>query len=110
MNAFAYKPKRPQNRIFRLIENRKKSILFGIIFLALILTTFSRKGFISRFFLDAEVQELRENVEALKREQTILKNERERILHDPLTQEHIAREEHGMIRPGETVYRILPAK
>ena len=49
--------------------------------------------------LVAEVDSLQRIVDSLERY-------RQAILEDPVTQERIAREEFGMIRPGELLYRF----
>ena len=49
--------------------------------------------------LASEVDSLRDEVDSLERYRTA-------ILEDAATQERIAREEFGMIRPGEILYRF----
>jgi cell division protein FtsB len=48
-------------------------------------------------------------VEALKLAIDSLQALATRVEQDPAEQERIAREEFGMIRPGEILYRLLPA-
>jgi cell division protein FtsB len=53
-----------------------------------------------RAALQASVDSLRQEVDSLRRY-------REAIATDPAVQERIAREEFGMIRPGELLYRFV---
>ena len=55
---------------------------------------------------DAAVE--RAEVEALKAALDSLQALAGRIEKDPAEQERIAREEFGMIRPGEILYRLVP--
>ena len=49
-------------------------------------------------------------VERLKAEIDSLSNAAKALETDPATQERVARESFGMLRPGEILYRIEPAK
>lgn len=49
---------------------------------------------------------LRHEIDSLSRIVDSLKRYRQRVLNDPKTQERIAREEFGMIRGKELLYRI----
>jgi cell division protein FtsB len=62
------------------------------------------------------LRELRSQLTALERENTALRQQADRLVqtidrlrNDPVYLEHIAREERGMVRPGETVLKF-PAK
>jgi cell division protein FtsB len=61
------------------------------------------------------VRQLREQLVGLERENAHLRREAERLAqaidrlrNDPLYLERIAREERGMVRPGETVLKFPP--
>ncbi|MFZ1731360.1 MAG: septum formation initiator family protein [Bacteroidota bacterium] len=64
----------------------------------------------SRYQISADLQDKQDRVIALKRDMQNLARERDRLRDDHKAIEHVARETHGMIKPGEIVYRILPAK
>jgi cell division protein FtsB len=49
-------------------------------------------------------------IQALERELDSLRAEAEALERDPATQERVAREEFGMIRPGEVLYRVEVVK
>ncbi|MBE0643295.1 MAG: septum formation initiator family protein [Bacteroidetes bacterium] len=71
---------------------------------------FSTKGFVSRVQISADLQDKKDRVIALQRDMQNLTRERDRLRDDHKAIEHVARETHGMIKPGEIVYRIVPAK
>lgn len=71
---------------------------------------FSTKGFISRLRIEGEISEKETRVIELQRDIQRLARQRELLREDRATIEHVARESHGMIRPGEIVYRIVPAE
>src|SRR3954466_3367438 len=50
-----------------------------------------------------QVADLRHTVDSLERVATALER-------DPRTQERVAREAFGMLRPGEFLYRLVPAE
>lgn len=61
------------------------------------------------------VRHLREQLQALERENVSLRRDAERLAqtidrlrNDPAYLERIAREERGMVRPGETVLKFPP--
>jgi cell division protein FtsB len=61
------------------------------------------------------VREMRTQLEALERDNATLRQQAEqlaqqidRLRHDPVYLERVAREERGMVRPGETVLKFPP--
>ena len=61
------------------------------------------------------LREMRGQLQSLERENVALRREAERLAHvidrlrhDPVYLERIAREERGMVRPGETVLKFPP--
>jgi cell division protein FtsB len=76
-----------------------------VIFLLLWIAFFDSHSLIRRYRWHAEYERLQQENQRLQRETERLRQE----LAEPLTDERIeeiAREEYGMIRPGETVYRV----
>jgi len=67
---------------------------------------FSPRGVIKRISLDAERARLEEQVAAAEAEQGELLRQSRDLDHDLAVIEKIAREKYGMIRPGETVYKV----
>ena len=59
--------------------------------------------------LRREVAAEQEKVALLKQALDSLGREAMAIEHDPRVQEHVAREQFGMIRRGELLYKLVPA-
>jgi cell division protein FtsB len=60
--------------------------------------------------LRRQVRDERAAVERLKLEIDSLRQEAEALERDPVTQERVAREAFGMLRPGEILYRVERVK
>ncbi|MEX2585617.1 MAG: septum formation initiator family protein [Balneolaceae bacterium] len=60
----------------------------------------------TRYELSQRKGDLQERIEQLKEETLELEEDLERLEKSPDLLERIAREEYGMRKPGETVYRI----
>jgi cell division protein FtsB len=91
---------------------KKKSFRIGtLVFIpALSFVLFSNRGVIQRINLESQKEDLVRQVEQLKKEQARL-NEKSKLLEsDPAMIEKIAREKFGMIRDGETVYKLKKGK
>jgi cell division protein FtsB len=56
--------------------------------------------------LHQQVKEERVAIARLKAENDSLEREANALEHDPAEQERVAREQFGMIRPGEILYRV----
>jgi cell division protein FtsB len=67
---------------------------------------FSRHGYLRRRELARENERLQTEIEDLKRENERLREELNR-LDDPEAVEKLAREELGLVKDGETVYRFV---
>ncbi len=77
------------------------AILGGLIYLAS-----SADGFIKRGELEREKLKLEAEIETLQDENRILRQKLERLKSDPAYVEDEARKKLGLVRPGETVYRL----
>lgn len=83
-------------------------------FLVLLLSTFLIAWFAfidtyslkARWDLNSQKKELQERTEELNAESEELKTKIEQLDKDPALLEKIAREEYGMRKPGETVYKV----
>jgi cell division protein FtsB len=84
------------------------SLLVGIPVVSFIL--FSPRGVVKRISLDAEKTRLEEEVALAEDEQVALLRQSRGLDHDLGVIEKIAREQYGMIRPGETVYKVKKEK
>lgn len=86
----------------------KKSILIGILFAAVTSWMIFFDTFSILNYMDLHRREklLHEEIEKLQSEIQVLETELEDMSNNPATLERVAREEYGMRKPGETVYRI----
>ncbi len=76
-------------------------VLVGILFVAVLPTRTLLQQRRDTRAATAELRDLRERNEALE--------ERARRLRDPREIEQLAREQYGLVRPGEEPYVVLPA-
>lgn len=86
----------------------RKSFL-GLILGGIVLVWFSffdTYSIWTRVELNQQKAELKEQKERLKSETEVLKQKIEHLETDPFLLERIAREEYGMKKEGETVYKI----
>ncbi len=60
--------------------------------------------------LRRQIHEQERSIEQLRIEIDSLAEYAAKLQRDPFTQEKVARERFGMIRPGETLYQIEPAR
>lgn len=94
----------PSNRLFSR-RTRKRLLIAGLVLLGLWLLFFDSHSLVKRYTWHQELDRLRQENKVLK--QRI--NELDKTLEEGLSAEdieRIAREEYGMRRPGETVYRL----
>lgn len=110
MPPYGYPKQRKQHKVVRVLQNRTYTILLVSAILISGYFLFSTKGFVSRLRISGDVQQKQERVIALQRDMQNLSRERDRLKLDNKAVEHVARETHGMIKPGEIVYRILPSE
>ena len=68
------------------------------------------KGFLETIRARRQYRELAASLEALRHENSRLRDEVRRLNEDPATIEAIARRDLGLIRPGEVVFIIKDAK
>lgn len=92
-----------------LVKRKKRAgILFILVlFTFLFLLSIGKRGFIQQFRVRLQRRQLKKEIVALKEEKKRLEKEKEK-LNDPETIEKIAREEYGMARKNEKVYRVIP--
>ena len=86
-------------------------VLAAIVIAAALVFAFSagEYGTMDWFALRGEERAERARIEALERQVDSLQKVAKGLERDPRTQERVAREEFGMIRKGEPVYRLVPA-
>jgi cell division protein FtsB len=87
--------------------------LVGLVMLAagLVFGAFGGEyGTLDWWQLKRQVRDERAAIQRLKLELDSLRWEADALEHDPATQERVAREQFGMIRPGEILYRVETVK
>ncbi|MDI3503940.1 MAG: cell division protein FtsB [Candidatus Cloacimonadota bacterium] len=90
-------------------------IVWYIFFLALLLlflwiTVTGRNSFLNTYKLRRKVEKLELETSRLKAVNDSLANENARLKTDPQAAEKAAREEFGLTKPDEKVFRFVPAK
>jgi cell division protein FtsB len=86
---------------------RRVVYIFSSVLVALVLfTAFGERGVFHLWRLWGEKKHLEEKTFLLQKENDALRERVSRIRHDDLYLEKIAREELGLVRPGEMVYRF----
>ncbi len=85
-----------------------KSFLFSVLaaFLVVWILFIDTYSLYTRYDLYQKKEELIERTESMKQETEILEKKIRNLQNDTGLLEKIAREEYGMRKPGETVYRI----
>ncbi len=78
----------------------------GIVAVILGFILFGNRGVIQRVNLEIEKQHMTEQIKEAEAETEHLREKLEQVAQDDAFIEKIARERYGMIRSGETVYRI----
>jgi cell division protein FtsB len=111
-NHFYRKKKSPwdlRETFRRLRRNRRSLIPLSIALLVCGYLAFSDHGVIQRIRLTKQKAEMEQKIREAEVEAIRLKAELKELETDRTAQERVAREQHGMVRSGETVYRITPA-
>ncbi|MBA4312977.1 MAG: hypothetical protein C0417_10135 [Chlorobiaceae bacterium] len=103
-----YRKEKPKLKTWLTKTLRKKSVLIGLLIGLPLLSfmLFSNKGILQRISLESEKKAAEEKVKLIKIEQQKLLNESKALDNDPKAIERVAREKYGMIKQGETVYKI----
>ncbi|HWP56407.1 MAG TPA: septum formation initiator family protein [Candidatus Acidoferrales bacterium] len=83
--------------------------LGALIFALALFTFFGDRGIVHIWRLADEKRKLDEASFLLQQENEALRHKIHRLRHDDLYLEKVAREELGLVRPGEIVYRFAPA-
>ncbi|MEX0771315.1 MAG: septum formation initiator family protein [Balneolaceae bacterium] len=86
----------------------KKSFLISLLvaFVAVWFAFFDTYSLYTRYQLHQRKADLEERTEELRRETEVLEQKIDELESNPELLEKIAREEYGMRKPGETVYKI----
>ena len=92
---------------------RRKRLHLLLIFVTLVLlldALVGEKGLLETIRARRQYRELTASVERIRSENARLREEARRLLEDPSAIESLAREELGLIRPGEMLFIVKDAK
>jgi cell division protein FtsB len=92
---------------------RRKRLHLLLIFVTLVLLVdalVGEKGLLETIRARRQYRELTASIERLRSENARLREEARRLLEDPSAIESLAREELGLIRPGEMLFIVKDAK
>ena len=79
-------------------------VLFSI---ALIVhNVFSQNGYLASRRQRLEVQSLQQKIQQIKAENEQLDHENQALKNDPAAVERLAREQYGLVKPGDRVYSV----
>jgi cell division protein FtsB len=93
-----------------IVQNKKMMILLSIGGPLLLFVLFNNRGVLQRMKLENQKNELEVRVQELRREQSELEQFSRLLDGDRATIEKVARERYGMVRDGETLYRVHRTK
>lgn len=92
----------------KTIKNRKTLLLgLGAILILLVLLSFGKRGFIQQIRVQRERVRLQRAIQTLEEQKTALEEDKQK-LNDPEEVEKVAREEYGMAKEKEKIYRVVP--
>ena len=91
------------------IHNKRMGKIFIVLcfITLLLLLSVGKRGFIQQYRVRQERNRLKQEIESLQAGKKQLEEEKEK-LNDPEQIEKIAREEYGMAKKNEKVYRVVP--
>ena len=92
---------------------RKRGLHVLLIFITLVLIVdalVGEKGLMQSMNARRQYRQLQASLEELKRENAALREEMRRLSEDPATIESLARQDLGLIRPGEVVFILKDLK
>ncbi len=90
------------------LRSRRAGVYAGGALLVLVLmhTLFGPYGYLSMRRSEREIEQLRREIDRLDRENVQLSGEIRALQSDPAAIEKAAREEMGLARPGELIFRL----
>jgi cell division protein FtsB len=94
-----------------LWRRRGVHLLLGFVTLVLVIDSLvGEKGLLESMRAQRQYQQLEQSLDGLKRENARLREEARRLREDPTKIESLARQELGLMRPGEVVFILKDVK
>jgi len=78
--------------------------------LVILVAVFHEDGILTVNNFDHELVEFKAQNDVLKKRNQLLRSEIDALKSDPFAVEILAREKLNLVRPGETVYQLVPQK
>jgi len=90
----------------------QKSILLSVTFclLVILVAVFHENGILIVNNFDHELVKFKARNDMLEKKNRLLRSEIDALKSDPFAVEILAREKLNLVRPGETVYQLVPQK
>lgn len=110
-NQFYRKKKSPwdlREPLRQLLRNKRFLLVLAIGLPLAGVVLFGSRGVISRVRLEHQKAGLEQQLREAEAENRRLREQSKALDGDRATIERMAREKHGMVRPGETVYKAAP--
>jgi cell division protein FtsB len=104
--------RRPEIRavLKRLLGNRRLMVGLVLGLPLLLFVLFGNRGVVQRVRLQAQKSQLEQKIREAEAEAKRLQAESRALEGDRKTIEKVAREKYGMVREGETVYRVARSR
>ena len=90
----------------KLTKDKRLRYLFVVVVPVIAFMTFSDKGILTRLSLESKKEEMLVQVQEARQEQLRLQSLSKSLDSDAAVIEKIAREKYGMVKEGETVYKV----
>ncbi|MFC1553010.1 septum formation initiator family protein [candidate division KSB1 bacterium] len=108
-------PAQAQKNISKLVKQKKRKIRRIIVLLVVLIAAyifgFGDYGYYQYYLLKSEEKELVKALDELQAEAESLAKEIDLLSKKDLEYlEKVAREEHGLVKPGEKIYQLTPNK
>lgn len=93
-------------------QMKKRNLILSVVVIVPVVSfmTFSNKGLLKRMSLESEKRAILEKIDEAKMEERKLGEQSKALESDPKAIEKVAREKYGMVKPGETVYKVKKEK
>jgi|GEM_PF-253958 len=95
-----------KEKVLKLLKNKRFMVRFVLGSIVVLYVSFGTHGVIQRMRLQHQKSELAAKIQEAETETKRLQAESKALDGDPKAIEKVAREKHGMIREGETVYKV----